>query len=107
MRGKVLQGTAPAARGEDGQGPFRIDAEAARGITVNEHRTHLIHQAPFPCKNEIPRHPRSRRLLPAHPEPRSKLVLCQPLEPFSMRIVASRVTPPERPQIVGGQSRIM
>lgn len=99
MRGKVLQGTAPAARGEDGQGPFRIDAEAARGITVNEHRTHLIHQRLFHAKMKFPDilgHVAFFRLI----QSQFKVGAVSAAGTFFDADRASRVTPPERPQIV-------
>ena len=83
MRGKVL----------------RIDAEAARGITVDEHRAHLIHQRLFHAKMKFPDilgHVAFLRLI----QSQFKVGAVSAAGTFFDADRASRVTPPERPQIV-------
>ena len=94
-RGRVLQGTAPTARGEDGQRPFRIDTETARGIIVDEHRAHLIHQRLFHAKMKFPDIAFFRLI-----QSQFKVGAVSAAGTLFDADRTSRVTPPERPQIV-------
>lgn len=98
-QGRVLQGTAPAARGEDGQRPFRIDTETARRIIVDEHRAHLIHQRLFHAKMKFPDilgHVAFFRLI----QSQFKVGAVSAAGTLFDADRTSRITPPERPQIV-------